>query len=700
MGKSKRLLALFLCLILAFSLSISACEKKTDDKQATDQTQSELFGSPWVTSVVQGNLPNERPDIKDDLFTYFNYDYLKEHQESPEIYMNTATGDIQKAVISAINDESRTDNEISQLRIFYNQLSDSETLKNLGFSEIQPYIDKINSVTTIAEFNDLISSTDFPFSPFVNATLGMIDTRGVYGVVINPNFVLCDAILFGSKFYKEGKDEATQQQNDTMLQKFASNKLADASLIGLETKEQLQEAAIKLIDFEKSYGKYAENPGGYTSEEYGSLNEAIKDSVYSLADLCALCPNIPLEKILTNLSKNTATNYSAVSSKWLSELNTLWTEENLDTLKLVAKVSILNESRPYRDASALNELILQNGGTVDEAANVYNACDDLNTFSQLISKIYVNDVLGDTCKNRLKDMTKDLIDSYKELINETSWISDETKTNLLTKLENITINILEPTSGFLDYSGLQLIPSDQGGTAFTNYLKLKQYRYNAESAFIGQKTNSDSVWYMIKGSTVNAFYDPMSNSINVLPGIVNSALYNENMTEYELLGSLGITIGHELSHAFDYMGSQLDAYGQANFVFAGDDLDKFLAKTQLINDYYSSIEVLKDVKVDGQNVLAEAASDLCSLQVCLKLLDKDKNADYEQFTAAFAKTWAAVYDENNTQQQLMDSHPFNNQRVNVNVQMFDKYYEMYGISEGDGMYLAPADRIIIWGADS
>ncbi len=700
MGKSKRLLALLLCLILAFSLSISACEKKTDDNQGKDQAQSELFGSPWVTSVVQGNLPAERPDAKDDLYTCLNYDYLKEHQNSPEAYMTSVKDDIQKAVINAINDESRTDNEIQQLRILYNQLSDTETLKNTGFSEVQPYIDKIDAATTIAEFNDVISAADFPFSPFVTATLGMADSRGVYGVMISPNFVICDTLMLGGKFYKDTDDEATKQQNETMLETFASDRFADASLIGLDTQEKLQDAMTKLIEFEKSYGKYAEDPNGYTSAEYGTMTKAIAESVFDLSDLCALCPNIPLEKILTNMSKNTASIYSAIDSKWLSELNSLWTEDNLDTLKLAAKVSVLKETRPYRDQTVYNELLVQNGGTVDVATNVYNACDDMNTFAQLLAKIYVNDVLGETAKTRLTDMTKDMIDIYKDLINETTWISAESKTNLLAKLENMTINMFEPTSGYFDYSNLQLTPSDQGGTAFTNHSKLKQYRYAAESALIGQKANSDIVWYSIKPSTVNAFYDVMSNSINILPGIVSSALYKENMSDYELLGTLGGTIAHELSHAFDYLGSQVDAYGQPNNVYAGDDLDKFLAKVQQINDYYSNIEVLKGVKVNGKNVVAEAASDLCSMQVCLELLNKDKNADYEEYIKSAAHTWAAVLSDAEAQQQYTDTHPFNNQRINVNAQMFEKFYEMYGISEGDGMYLAPADRIIIWGADS
>ena len=49
---------------------------------------------------------------------------------------------------------------------------------------------------------------------------------------------------------------------------------------------------------------------------------------------------------------------------------------------------------------------------------------------------------------------------------------------------------------------------------------------------------------------------------------------------------------------------------------------------------------------------------------------------------------------------LVDAHPLNNLRVNVNMQMFDPIYDELGVEEGDGMYLAPEERINIWGPNA
>lgn len=43
-----------------------------------------------------------------------------------------------------------------------------------------------------------------------------------------------------------------------------------------------------------------------------------------------------------------------------------------------------------------------------------------------------------------------------------------------------------------------------------------------------------------------------------------------------------------------------------------------------------------------------------------------------------------------------DTHAPEALRVNVNLAQYDKFYEVYGIKEGDAMYTAPEDRLKVW----
>ena len=62
--------------------------------------------------------------------------------------------------------------------------------------------------------------------------------------------------------------------------------------------------------------------------------------------------------------------------------------------------------------------------------------------------------------------------------------------------------------------------------------------------------------------------------------------------------------------------------------------------------------------------------------------------------------WAKVMNESELQRQALDVHPLPNLRVNVNLQMYDPIYDVLGVTEGDGMYLAPSERIIFWGPNA
>ena len=35
-------------------------------------------------------------------------------------------------------------------------------------------------------------------------------------------------------------------------------------------------------------------------------------------------------------------------------------------------------------------------------------------------------------------------------------------------------------------------------------------------------------------------------------------------------------------------------------------------------------------------------------------------------------------------------------RINATLQQYDEFLDCYGIKEGDGMYLAPENRVTIW----
>ena len=88
------------------------------------------------------------------------------------------------------------------------------------------------------------------------------------------------------------------------------------------------------------------------------------------------------------------------------------------------------------------------------------------------------------------------------------------------------------------------------------------------------------------------------------------------------------------------------------------------------------------------------------MQVCFELASKTDGFDYNDYFEGIANEWAQVMAVYELPERLLDPHPMSNLRVNVSTQMLDPIYEVLGVAEGDGMFLAPEQRIVIWGPNA
>lgn len=657
-----------------------------------------LEGSPWVTSIVQGNLPTEAPKVTDDLYTHFDYAWLAEHQERPAREIEVYAAEIPAAITGIIQDTSKTDHELEQLRILYNQAADLDALREIGLSEVEPYLERIDAVGTLSEMDALLTSDDFPFSPFIVAPLATSDLRADYTVNVLPNLMFSDPLLVGGMFYQDSDSDEQRAANDYGLDTVAQFSMVDLSSTGMP-QDEIAPAIAALKDAERTYAKFADYPGKYLKAGFGAEAKAMSEGTLTLDEMCELCPNFPLEGTLARLGKAGSSTY-LTQPAWLSAFNEFWAEDNLETIKQIVRVKVLQETRPYRDQSILFELLGKTDPEANAAESAYNACNSLDTFAQVMAKHYVSDVLGAQARDRIGAMTDALIGKYRELVFETGWVGDETREKIIEKLDHMNRNILEPEGGYFDYGALELTPTEDGGTLLGNYLKLKQYRLDRESELVGTPAHANAVWNSIAPTTTNAFHETTSNSINIYPGYVSSLVYSADMTDADLCAALGTTIGHEISHAFDFTGAQYGAYGQLEPVLTDEDVEAFTAKCDEVAGYYGSMEVADGMLVDGRNVVGEATADLAGMQAAVALAKEDEGFDYERFCRVYAHVWARVVEPELLPVVLMDTHPLDNLRVNVCSQMCDETYEELGVAEGDAMWVAPEDRISIWGPNA
>ena len=140
-----------------------------------------------------------------------------------------------------------------------------------------------------------------------------------------------------------------------------------------------------------------------------------------------------------------------------------------------------------------------------------------------------------------------------------------------------------------------------------------------------------------------------------------------------------------------------DKNGCLNNWWTKEDEAEFKKIQNKFVKYYNQFEVVDGVVQDANVTITENMADVAAMQILMDIIGDDKEAQKECFEA-YANMWAKLgttsYLTNST--LLNDVHAASVVRVNAVVASFDQFYEIYGVEEGDPMYVAPEDRLKLW----
>ena len=204
-----------------------------------------------------------------------------------------------------------------------------------------------------------------------------------------------------------------------------------------------------------------------------------------------------------------------------------------------------------------------------------------------------------------------------------------------------------------------------------------------------------SEWVM-PGHMVNACYEPCSDDITFPAAILQKPFYSLDQSISENLGGIGAVIGHEISHAFDNNGANFDEHGNLKNWWTEEDFAAFKALTQEMIDQFDGIEY-HGGKVNGELVVSENIADNGGIAVTLEIMHTLKDPDYKAYFINWAHVWRMKYKEEFIQFMLAnDVHSPNVLRTNIPPRNFPEWYEAFGVTENDKMYIAPEKRINIW----
>ncbi len=628
--------------------------------------------------------------IQDDLYEAVNGEWLKTAvipEDRPtaggfaELDQNVEK--LMMADFRALAEGSKTTDipEMKYAVALYKKVLDSERRNREGIAPALPLLDRIRAIKTVEDLNAaapelLLMELDLPLRMGVEADMGDA-TRNAF-VVLGPDIILPD-----TTYYAE--DNESGKQLLALYADMAAKVLAYTPL----TEEEQKQTLADTLAFDALIAKKVKSQLEW-SEYYKCHNPMPVDEVAELVapfDIKGLLQALYGEKAPDTLI--------VYDPKAIREMKDYFSEENFGLYRNWAYVKTLLKATPY-----LSEELATLGKTYSRALlgvavdpslekQAYQAASEL--YAEPVGVYYGRSYFGEEAKKDVVELVKKIIETYKLRIRKNGFLAESTKEQAIRKLSTIEIKMGYPDE-IKEIWSKQVF--DENESLLSIMLRLTEIR--AKDVLEKLLKPVDRTEWLMPGHMVNACYNPSANDITFPAAILQKPFYSLQQSVSENLGGIGAVIGHEISHAFDNNGANFDEFGNLKNWWTEEDFKAFQGLTQDMIRQFDGIE-FHGGKVNGELTVSENIADNGGMGVTLEIMHTLPEADYQAYFMNWARVWCRKAKEEYIQLLLAnDVHSPNVLRANMQPRNFPEWYEAFGVTETDGMYLPPEKRISIW----
>lgn len=575
---------------------------------------------------------------------------------------------------------------------FYKQGIDMETRNVQGLSPLQAQLDAIAGVTDLAGLHALFASeAGLAIPNFFNP----IVTPDPANSTVNTAWLIGPYLGLGDvTYYTEDSEsnEAVRQAYKTMAAQFfqmAGKSEADATA-----------AAQAVYDLEAAMAAQMVTP--IEAQDFSVLYNPT-----TLDEMQQRYPLLDWQQLMTSAGSTVDGSSIIIDSeiRLMEQLAGILEATDLQTIKDYLALQLIYNASPYlsQEARDVRFGFIQSltGATEQRRVEQYVLTAVNSLMPDAMGQIYVADYFSPESKAAIEQLVQNIIAAFRVRLENNAWMSEETKTAALEKLDAIEVKVGYPDR-WQTYENY-VVGDSYYATANDSLIA----EYQEQMAKYGQPV--DRTEWRAAVQEVNAFYSPDLNDITFPAAILQPPFFDADADPASNYGGIGYVIGHEITHGFDLQGSQFDKDGNFANWWTEADLAAFQALNDEVVAQYGQVEVLPGLFIDGQMTVTENVADMGGVQTAYDALqlalaqdgdpgEIDGLTQAQRFFIAAAQTWREKVRDAALQAQIQSGvHSPGLARATVPARNMDAFYEAFPeIEPGDPEYLAPEDRIVIW----
>ena len=619
--------------------------------------------------------------------SYARFGSFDKLQEDNNKRINNILGELLKNVYN----EGTTEQKLSDL---YKLAMDSDRQNREGVTPLLPILNKIKQAMNTSElFDARCQMFKYGFQTFYFSGLGADEKNSSRNIMV----VGQGGLTLGQKEYYLDNDSATV----SIREAFKKYIVRMFKLSGFSEKSAQQNMKY-VMEIETSLAKASKSQAELRDVE-ANYHKML------LADIEKKYPHIHWLNFFNKVGVVTpyVQEINMCQPDFMKEADTMISKLSLAQYKAYLLWNVIDASAPYLgdkvSAAHFDFYGKAMKGRKEDYPRWKKAVNIVQSMmGEALGKMYVERYFPASSKQRMEKLVANLQLSLKERINAQEWMSETTKANAIDKLNHFYVKIGYPNK-WRDYTDLTISTKY---SYFENVLKCCEFLTNKDIEEKAGKPVDRDKWDMTP-QTVNAYYNPTTNEICFPAGILQMPFFDPESDDAFNYGAIGVVIGHEMTHGFDDQGRHYDKDGNMKEWWTADDAKQFSARTKVLADYFSNINVLPDLKANGILTLGENLADHGGLQVslnALRIATKDAPLPIvdgftpeQRFFLAYSAVWANNITEKEIRSRTKsDPHSLGMWRVNGSLPHVDAWYSAFDIKSGDKMFIPKEKRLSLW----